>query len=144
MPIAETINDKYIKERVLNFALNKMGLAYSKLEQYKQSLQFFQQALSKKELYLFEKYDILNNIGSVYLKIGDYSRAKEYYQEALKFSQNLTGDPGANGFILNNIGSAHTKMGEYTQALSTYRQALALFQELKDFPGERATLSNMS
>jgi len=143
LPIAETISNKYIKERVLNFALNKIGLAYSKLGQYQQSLQFFEQALSKQEEYLFEKYDILNNIGSAYLEMGNYSRAREYYQEALKFSQNLTGDPGANGFILNNIASVYTKLGDYSQALQTYRQALALFRELKDFPGERTTFSNI-
>ncbi len=84
LPTAETISNTYMKERVLNFALNKIGLAYSKLGQYDQSLQFFEQALSKQEIYLFEKYDILNNIGSVYLEMGDYSRAKRVLSRGSK------------------------------------------------------------
>jgi tetratricopeptide (TPR) repeat protein len=120
------------------------GQAYDKLEQYKEALDSYKQALA-----IAQEIDdrvgegaTLNNIGRVYADLGQYEQALDYYRQALMISQEIN-DRAGEGATLNNIGRVHADWGRYEQALYCYEQALAIQQKTDDRAGEKATLNNI-
>ncbi len=124
--------------------LNERGLdAYNK-GQYREALNYYQQAL----LIAQEKGDwakkgaMLNNIGTVYKSQGQYDQALEYFQQALVIAREK-GDRAGEGSTLNNIGLVYQSQGQYDQALEYYQQALVIVREVGDRAGEGTTLNNI-
>ena len=120
------------------------GQAYDKLEQYKEALDSYKQALA-----IAQEIDdrvgegaTLNNIGRVYADLGRYEKALDYYQQALMISQEIN-DWAGEGATFNNIGRVYTKREQYEQALYCYGQALAAQRKTDDRAGEKATLNNI-
>jgi tetratricopeptide (TPR) repeat protein len=60
--------------------LNELGKIYLSLDQDAKALEFFQQALARKET---NERTVLNNIGLVYENRGEYSQALKFFQKAL-------------------------------------------------------------
>jgi tetratricopeptide (TPR) repeat protein len=124
--------------------LKERGIDASGRGQYREALNYFQQALEM-ALEVGDRAgegDTLNNIGLVYWNQGLYGQALENYNQALVIRREV-GDRDGEGDTLNNIGIVYSDQGMYDQALETYNQALVIAREVGDRAGEGTTLNNI-
>lgn len=109
------------------------GTAYFQLNDYQQSLEYYQRALelSRELQNRFFEAQSLRGISQVYKNIGAYAESLNYGEQASAVYRASDDRQGmARTWI--TMGSVCDLMGDYHQALEYYRKAQAVFEELKD------------
>ena len=108
-------------------ALNGIGSAWFRLQDYSKAIAAYQQALALRRRIGDQDGEArtLGGLGAVYVQIGDSQTALQY----LKQSQAVlhrTGDRKSEATTLDYIGRAQANLGLYQDSLDSYKQALAL------------------
>lgn len=136
--------DKIIDNNQRAAILNNIGIATFQLGFPKDSLKYFEEALS---LYrqLNDKTKISQiflNIGNVYNTIGRHSDAIKFWNEALEITTSI-GNLSRKAIILNNIGISFFENFNYDEAIKYYNDALSIFKKIGDFSGQSISLFNL-
>ena len=117
-------------------ALNRLGMAYRKMEAIKSALDYHQEALSLSEsiadpgdFVLRERNTAINGIGNIYRMLEQYGLAIEYFQRSLENDQALG---NLEGQVANyqNIAECLEALGDLTGAMSYYEDALRVNKSL--------------
>jgi len=95
-----------------------LGIAYSRLQNPKQAIIYYQAAI-KLPIYPLLKLGAYNNLGNLLKDSGDLKGAKTCYETALKIDPNF-----ATGHY--NLGMTLKAMGLLTEAIASYQKAIAL------------------
>jgi len=111
--------------------LNKLGIVYWEMGDYKAAEDYFKQALGIRKKVLGEDHPdyarSLNNLGILYSDMGDYKAAEGYYKQALEIYKKVLGEDHPDyAMSLNNLGNVHWNMGDYKAAEGYYKQALEI------------------
>lgn len=107
-------------ETLLAKALNSLGLVYSNLGRYAESLAAYQKALAIAQQYkdLDLQMNILNNLGIFYIPKGESAKALETLQRALQIALDRRSRP-QQATMLNNIGHVYEAQGQYFKAMDS-------------------------
>jgi len=138
------------------FVLSSIGGLYSSLQNFRQSISFYNQALSASRA-LGDRHSesfMLMAIGRSHSALGEMSKALEFYKNALSISREVTKRYKGSGaikyrpvlfepIILSEIAKTYDLLGEKQRAISYYQQALPLFR-LTESSLEVATLLEIS
>ncbi len=114
-------------------ALSALALAFTRLQQTRRAIQFFQEQLEiVRELgEAEEECDVLANLGDALAILGNIELAKSYYQEQLMLAESRN----FRRFVasaLNGLGFVHVKQNKIQQAIKCYLQALEIYRELEN------------
>ena len=114
-------------------AYDNLGSTYGCLGDYKEAIEFRQQALSiAKEMGdRGSEGKAYNNLATAYCSLADYNKAIEGYQQSLSIAKEI-GDKHLEGAAHVNIGSAYYSLGDYKQAIEFDNQALSMAKEIRD------------
>ena len=114
-------------------AYDNLGCTYGCLGDYKEAVQFRQQALSiAKEMGdRGSEGKAYNNLATAYYSLADYNKAIEGYQQSLSIAKEI-GDKHLEGAAHVNIGGAYCSLGDYKQAIEFVNQALSMAKEIRD------------
>ncbi len=141
--LEETEPDKYPEIRAL--ALKTMGLAQSQLKNYRQSMEYYELALS-----LYRELDdldgiasILNNMGVLFERKGELDKALKKYSEASDLFSKNEDSKAKLTIALSNMGIIYYNLGRMDLALDYLSQALKNSEALKDSAGIAPSLNNI-
>ncbi len=95
-----------------------LGIAYSRLQNPKQAIAYYQAAI-KLHIYPMLKLGAYNNLGNLLKASGDLKSAKTAYETALRIDPSF-----AAGHY--NLGMTQKALGLFTEAIASYQQAIAL------------------
>ena len=111
---------------------NNLGAVYRSLGQYRQAIDYYQQALSIKRIIGDPAGEgtTLNNLGVVYDLLGQYDQAINYYQQALAISREID-ELESEGNTLHNIGLMLIDKGRYGEAEEKLFAAIAIWKNLR-------------
>ncbi|MCP3964216.1 MAG: CHAT domain-containing protein [bacterium] len=125
--------------------LNNIGYAHFSQGDYSQALDFYQQALGRRQQLPDGQKTIetLNNIASVYSAQGRFDDALAGYQKALEVArqQEL---PSHLTKVYGNIAGVQIQRGDYQDAIRTYLEALPIVIRNGDRPTEGMFRLNLS
>jgi tetratricopeptide (TPR) repeat protein len=118
-------------------ALSALALAFTRLQQTRRAIQFFQEQLEiVRELgETEEECDVLANLGDALAVLGNIEHAKSFYQEQLMLAESR-GFRRFVGSALNGLGFVHVKQNNIHRAIECYLQALAIYRELENHDKE--------
>lgn len=113
--------------------LNALGSLASRLREYPQSLEYFNQTLAVRRALNDRKREAsaLFNIGRTYQEMGQNQQAVEAFRQALPLRREA-GDQKGEAAVLTEIGAVQSASGEQDEALKTFEQALAAWQKAGD------------
>jgi len=122
--------------------LYRLGIIYSRLEQFGPAVQHLEEALS-----LWEQAEELDRLaegaatlGVVRENMGAYPKALTEFDRSFKLYEEI-GEIGDMATQYRRIGRIHyLRLGRYTQAREDFQKALTLFQHLDDRHAEVETL----
>ena len=119
-----------------SLALGRIGLAYERLGDYRQAVDYFEQTLAvvKKNGNNQLEASILGNLGNNYLRLGNYPQAMEAYNSSLALWKQF-GDRAAEGQVLRGLGNVQIALGNYDKAINLHQQSLKIAQSLNDTEG---------
>jgi len=103
--------------------LNKTGIAYQQLGNFKQSERYYKKAVKADKKFL----SAINNLGTLEYQQKRYARAIKYYKKA------LVGNEAPS--IYSNLGYAYYANKEYPEAIAVFTKALALDPNVFDRKG---------
>lgn len=110
---------------------NLLGALFQDLGEYKQSIDFYLQALdlvsdqdASKEI-----VTTLTNLGIVFHFLNDYPRELAHYEKAMELQKQL-GSQQTTAALLNNMAMAHRAMGDLDTAVAKAEESLCLAREL--------------
>ncbi len=118
-------------------ALSALALAFTRLQQTRSAIQFFQEQLEiVRELGdAEEECDVLANLGDALAILGNIEQAKSYYQKQLVLAESRNFRRFV-GSALNGLGFIHVKQNKINQAIECYLQALEIYRELENHDKE--------
>ncbi|MFN8907299.1 MAG: tetratricopeptide repeat protein, partial [Pseudanabaena sp.] len=125
-------------------SLNRLGLCYKNLGQYKKAITYHQQSLeSEEEIGDRQGAAIsLGNLGLCYNNLGQYKKAIAYHQQSLEIKEEIGNRQGvANS--LNNLGLCYESLGQYEKAIAHHQQSLEIKEEIGDRQGVASSLGNL-
>lgn len=137
-------------EKILDVAKTKIniGLVFNQQENYKEALEYFENALETFKKTLPENHlDIArayNNIGLVNFNQVKYDVALVYYQKTLEIFK-LEVHP-IKAIVLKNIGNVLKEQKKYEDALRHYSEAMEINKKLlrENHPDTEATLLDIA
>ncbi|MGH9666061.1 MAG: tetratricopeptide repeat protein [Bryobacteraceae bacterium] len=95
--------------------VNKIGIAYHQLLEFKTAKKYYERAIR-----IDPKYsEAVNNLGTIYYATKSYRRAIKQYKKALRLNPN-------SASIYSNLGTGYFARRKYKRAAEAYQQALAL------------------
>lgn len=103
--------------------LNKTGIAYQELANFKQSERYYKKAIKADKKFL----SAVNNLGTLEYQEKRYARAIKYYKKA------LVGNEAPS--IYSNLGYAYYANKQYPEAIAVFSKALALDPNVFDRKG---------
>lgn len=110
------IGEKYFLKLKNNLDfLNKLGLSYKNLNNYKSSKEIFQKAINLKKF----QDTFYNNLGMLELKFKKFENAILCFEKAIKINPNKI-------FIYNNLGNSFFELNDYDNTYLAYSKALDL------------------
>jgi tetratricopeptide (TPR) repeat protein len=120
----ENTNDLPCQQKLYDI-LADIGTIYVIMDEHKQALNYYQQAIK-----ISSSQAIFNNIGLAYSGQGQYYEAIEYFNKALEIGNREfpIGHPEI-GITLDNIGQTYNYQGEYRKAFDYHLQALHVKQQ---------------
>jgi transcriptional regulator with GAF, ATPase, and Fis domain len=114
----------------IGFVSNLMGHIYKRLNQYKESKRYYEDARSLFRIMGDEKkfMQANGNLGVCYWKLSNWVSAKECYEPILEYSET---DEGRWAYIpvRINLGLAHFKLGEWNEAGECFDEAVRYSEE---------------
>jgi len=124
--------------------LQAEGIAYRMLNQPKEALKNFQQALELRRALNLQSAvgGSLNEIAGIQDRLGDSVAALASYKEALEVRRKI-GDKSGIAQVLLNMGKFYNDHARYDDALKTLNEALAQFRDLGDEPSQAVCLNNI-
>ncbi|MGE5487174.1 MAG: tetratricopeptide repeat protein [bacterium] len=109
--------------------LNKIGIAYHQLMDFRTAERYYKQAIKKDKKYA----EAVNNLGTIYYSNRSYRRAVNQYKKALKISPN-------SASVYSNLGTAYFARKKYDDAMAAYREALRLDPDVFEHRGSFGVL----
>jgi tetratricopeptide (TPR) repeat protein len=110
---------KYLEAIRLNpdneIVLNRLGIAYSQLNYYKEAADAFQRSIQLNPKYAYS----VNNLGSAFFAAKELKKAEKYFKKALKLNSQ-------EASFHMNLGALYFEKKKPEKALSEWRKALAL------------------
>ena len=110
---------KYLEAARLNpnseYLFNRLGIAYSQLKLYAESIQAFRRAIALNPKYPYP----YNNMGSVYFAQQSYKKSEKYFKKALSIKND-------EASFHMNLGSLYLEKKKREKALVEWRKSLAL------------------
>jgi tetratricopeptide (TPR) repeat protein len=108
-------------------SLNRLGLCYKNLGQYKKAIAFYQQSHDISEEIGFRQGVAmsLGNLGVCYNSLGQYEKAIGYHQQSLEIEEKIGNRQGV-AISLGSLGICYKNLGQYEKAI-----ALFLTRDLK-------------
>lgn len=105
---------------------NALGIAYLKLGQMDQSLEYFQRSLGIRQAQSSDPADVavvLGNIGHLYSEIGEHDKAIEYFKQTLSFERAST-DVNRTEIVttLQRLGRLYQSRGDLNAALTHFEE----------------------
>ncbi len=113
--------------------INRLGLFYLKLYQFKESLFYYNQLLRISQKIKHQKWTGIayNGIGVVYLLKEDFKESLNYYIKAYNIFEKILGKNHPYSATINmNIGQIYYKKGQYNIALNHYMNSLKIFENI--------------
>jgi tetratricopeptide (TPR) repeat protein len=141
-----TIAQEQDNKLLTSYALNRIGSCWYYQNDFKQSTQFYFQALEsteEKPEYFDLKSKIYNNLGWSFKKFEDFEKALEYLRMAENYARK-SDTRDVLGMILNNKGVTHKDLKQYEQALASLNESLAINQKTGNKRQERFNLNNIA
>jgi CHAT domain-containing protein len=138
-------------QRELVNCLNNIGIYFIKLENYADSLGYFEQALGvAKECddVQGETYS-LTNLGIIYQELGDYEKALDCISKSLIIDNELKDDAQTSidylnrGIVFRRRGLISNNKEDFDRAYADFALSLGLAQKSKDQRVEIAALNNI-
>jgi signal transduction histidine kinase len=117
-------------------SLNNTGFAYDKIDNSRESLKCYIQALAIFKKTGFDKgiNQCSINIGSIYFDLKQYQLAKSYYESCYR-RYIAAKDEAGIGYSLLILGNCYTQLNEKTKAEEYLRRSLVIRQKLADSNG---------
>ena len=112
-------------------SLNRLGLCYKNLGQYKKAITYHQQHHDiSKEIGFRQGVALsLGNLGLCYDYLGQYKKAIAYHQQSLEIKEEI-GDKKGVAISLHNIGGIFFKLENYSEAETKVQESLVISQEI--------------
>ena len=133
-----------LRDWSLSWALNSLGLAYSKLGENHKAIEFYKHSLE-----IFRRIgdvqgegSALGNMGVVYRDLGEYRKAIELHEHSLEIFRRI-GDAQGEGSALGNMGSTYINLGEYRKAIDLHEQHLDIARRTGHEKDEGNALGNI-
>jgi tetratricopeptide (TPR) repeat protein len=112
-------------------SLIKVGSIYAKLEDYKQALDYYNQAYELMKDDINKTYTIVAFFGlsEIYVQLKDYDKALDYLTQAMVMSEEIADN---KYIVLTNFyqGNLYATMGDYDSAIEKANSAKSLSEEL--------------
>jgi CHAT domain-containing protein/Tfp pilus assembly protein PilF len=142
LSLKDTVHNQSHKGTILN----NIGAVYSKLEEWDNALNYFNQALSLRRSYGTQGQVLitLNNIIYVYYYQGNKKQVLNYFNQAFLIQSQVSDrDTHIESVTLSNVGSVYADLHDEKQALNYFNQALLIQRQDGDVRGEASTLHNI-
>jgi len=107
--------EQYKSVPVTPVTLNKIGIAYHQLLDFRTAERYYKLAAKKDKKYP----EAVNNLGTIYYSNRRYGKAVKQYKKALKLNPESPS-------IYSNLGTAYFARKDYDNALAAYTKALSL------------------
>ena len=120
------------------FIYNNLGLTFGEMEQYDESISYYEKALEIKENLKGDNYVTIiisrNNLGLSYKKSGQYQEAVEIFKGLLEDGNLAKRLPGRYAIVLDNYANALYLSKKIDQIPYLYFKALKICDSLGDAP----------
>jgi len=131
---ARAVKNKY--QLGIAKSLSNMGFTYDRLDQTKDAIRCYLDALNV--LKKLDNKKLLNqlyiNIGSIYFDLRQYKVAESYFNQSL-ISYRALKDTAGIGYGLFTVGGCYMALNEHAKALDYLTQSLTIRQKLNDVNG---------
>ncbi|HXC05656.1 MAG TPA: tetratricopeptide repeat protein [Bacteroidia bacterium] len=116
-------------------AMNNIGLHFTHVGNYQESLKVLKEALvlCRKDNNENGIASILNNIGNDYMVLGYFSSSLPCFLEVLKLKE-ASGDKVGVANMLRSVGDIHHQQGQYKEAGDYYKRSLQLALTIQNAP----------
>lgn len=117
--------------------LNELGAIYTRLEQYKEAIPCFQQAMDIE----WEtgnrpgQCTALGNLGLTHTSLGQHEQAVDFFHQQLEVTRQLR-DLKGEGAALHNLANSFTALGQHEDAIESLQLAINIFQMTGNRDGE--------
>lgn len=124
--------------------LNSLGIAFRRLGEYEQAIDFFQKGLQVSLDFGKQKSEcaFACNLGNLYRDLGQYEQAIDHHKRALNISRNIK-DLQREGMCLGNLGIAYRDTAQYKQAIDALNKYLNISKSLNYSQGEAIALNDL-
>jgi CHAT domain-containing protein len=124
--------------------LGAIGSIHSSLADYREAINYYQQALVAAQEIQDRKGEalILAGIGRTYHLLADYQEAIKYNQQSLVLIREIK-DRSLEITALSNLGVTYRGLENYPKAIEYFQQGLQIAREIKDRSGENVSLSGL-
>ena len=127
-------------------SLNKLGIIYGQLGQYKQAIKFYEKALAiARDLSSpCLQAKVLSNLAAhIYNYQGQYQQTLKFFGESLSLSRNIPNCD--NEITLVNLGVVYLSLGQDERAINSFERALTIARDpkLHNYYLEKKALSNL-
>ncbi len=116
--------------RLKSFVYNNLGIVFKELDQYAESVKYFNKSIElKKELKGDNKYIIdatINNLANTYKNAQQYDLAINYYKQILEKKGLRKENPGMYALVLDNYANTLYLSKQYSQLPDLYFKALKI------------------
>ncbi|GAA0212312.1 hypothetical protein GCM10009123_19470 [Kangiella japonica] len=138
---AKKLKDKQLEGDVLN----AFGVAYHRLGQLEDSLDYYQQGLGYREAVNDARGVVtsLSNLAAVYAVKGEYELAEESLLKALEVNK-IRNDAVKQADLYNELGIIAEEQGDYKKALDHFRASLSIRMKLEDDWLKAESLNNVA
>ena len=147
MKLTQKVGDRDGESR----ALENLGSVYYSLEDYRQAINYSQQALEiiKEIGNRIAEIRILLGLGSCHYYLAEYSQGIDYYQEALTLIRDSDRDSlNENRLLeaeaLEYLGVGFGNLSQYPQAINYFEQYLEIVRETGDLVAQGIAWQNLS
>jgi tetratricopeptide (TPR) repeat protein len=125
-------------------SLNRLGLCYESLGQYKKAIAHHQQHydISEEIVNQREVAISLGNLGNCYNSLGQYEKAITYHQQHHDISEEIGFRQGV-AKSLGNLGICYHCLGQYEKAITYHQQDHHISEEMGDQQGVASSLGNL-
>jgi CHAT domain-containing protein/tetratricopeptide (TPR) repeat protein len=127
-----------------SLALSIIGFIYEYLGDYRESINYYQEALVAAQEIQDRKEEalILAGIGRTYHLLADYQEAIKYDQQSLVIIREIK-NRSLEITALSNLGVTYRGLENYPKAIEYFQQGLQIAREIKDRSGENISLSGL-
>jgi tetratricopeptide (TPR) repeat protein len=123
-------------------SLNRLGLCYGSLGQYKKAITHHQQDHGISEE-IGDRQGVANslgNLGGCYYSLGQYEKAITYQRQSLEIKEEI-GDRQGVAISLGNLGNCYYFLGQCKKAIAYQQQSLEIDEEIGNRQGVAISLS---